>query len=43
MIEVHRVPVDTLRKILASGDMLLPSLSTSFMALELLQRLKLLA
>jgi hypothetical protein len=35
MIEVHRVPIDKLRSIMTSGEMLLPSVSTCYMALDI--------
>jgi len=39
LIEVHRVPLRRLRAIMTSGEMLLPSVSTCYMALEKLREL----
>jgi hypothetical protein len=41
-IEVHRVSVQQLRDMLTATDMLLPSMTTSFLALDRLQQLRLL-
>lgn len=38
-IEVHRVGTTQLREMLTSADMLLPSLTSSFLALERLQQM----
>ena len=38
-IEVHRVDVSELRRMLVTHDMLLPSMTTSFLAFEKLQGL----
>jgi pilus assembly protein TadC len=37
-VQVVRVSIDSLREIMASGDMLLPALSTCYMALAALER-----
>ena len=39
-IEVHRVDIAQLRQLMTSGDMLLPSLATCFLALERLAALQ---
>ena len=36
-IEVHRVGMGELRRLMASGDMLLPSVATCFLALDRLR------
>lgn len=36
-IEVHRVSLGELRRVMASGDMLLPSVATCFLALDRLR------
>ena len=41
-IEVHRVSIDQLRQLVSSGNMLLPSMATCFLALERLQAMNLL-
>ena len=38
-IEVHRVSVEQLRDMLTSTDMLLPTMATSYMALERLKQM----
>jgi len=42
-MQVERVPLPELRRIMLSGDMLLPSVATCFLALEELQQRGLLA
>lgn len=41
-IEVHRIGIAQLRQLMVSGDMLLPSVSTCFMALDHLAGMQLL-
>ena len=36
-IEVHRLSIPELRKLLRTGDVMLPTISTCYMALDMLQ------